>query len=137
MEGDPGRVVTLIEAPGIACHGRAFLVEPDVFEHLDHREINGYDRHAVDIVFDADTAPGIVYIGAPGNFAYLGDAPKGEMIRQILRCAGKSGRNVDYVLELARALRGLGVSDSHVFELEAGLQAAAGPGGLVGDTPGV
>ena len=28
---DPGRVVTLIEAPGQSCYGRAFLVGHDVF----------------------------------------------------------------------------------------------------------
>ncbi|MGD8580801.1 MAG: gamma-glutamylcyclotransferase, partial [Lysobacterales bacterium] len=33
----PGRVVTLVEAPGEVCEGRAFLVEPEAFSHLDHR----------------------------------------------------------------------------------------------------
>jgi cation transport regulator ChaC len=41
------------------------------------------------------------------------------MVAQISRCAGRSGHNADYVLELARALRSLDVSDPHVFELEA------------------
>ena len=44
VEQDPGRVVTLIAEPGSECAGRAFLVEPDVFGHLDYREKNGYDR---------------------------------------------------------------------------------------------
>jgi glutathione-specific gamma-glutamylcyclotransferase len=38
---NPGRVVTLIESPGASCAGRAFLIEPEVFDHLDHREKNG------------------------------------------------------------------------------------------------
>jgi len=115
---DPGRVVTLIDARGERCYGRAFLIEPDVFAHLDDREVNGYERHQVDIQFDDGESPGVVYIGPVGNFAFLGDAPLEDMAAQIRRCSGRSGRNVDYVLELARALRQLDVSDPHVFELE-------------------
>jgi cation transport regulator ChaC len=37
MPDDPGRVVTLIEAPGERCHGRAFLVEPDCHQRQLHR----------------------------------------------------------------------------------------------------
>ncbi len=119
VHSDPGRVVTLVEAPGERCHGRAFLVESDVFVHLDDREVNGYERHRIDIQFDDGQTPGVVYRAAVNNFAFLGDAPLDEMVAQIKRCTGRSGRNVDYVLELARSLRGLEVSDQHVFELEA------------------
>ncbi|MDR7049869.1 cation transport regulator ChaC [Duganella sp. 3397] len=47
----PGRVVTLIEAPGAICHGMAYLITPEVFAHLDHREKNGYLRLATPISF--------------------------------------------------------------------------------------
>jgi cation transport protein ChaC len=40
------------------------------------------------------------------------------MAAQINRCEGPSGSNRDYVLELARALRSMGYSDTHVFEVE-------------------
>lgn len=119
VQSDPGRVVTLVDAPGARCYGRAFMVEPDVFEHLDHREINGYERHRIDINFDDGKTPGVVYRAALDNFAFLGDAPLDEMVAQIRRCAGRSGRNIDYVLELARSIRQLDVTDPHVFELEA------------------
>lgn len=115
---DPGRVVTLIESPGASCVGRAFLIEHDVFEHLDHREKNGYERVAVRIEFDGRSADGVVYLAAPGNHAFLGPAPLEEMVRQVNRCTGPSGSNRDYVIELARALRELGADDPHVFELE-------------------
>jgi cation transport regulator ChaC len=49
VQSDPGRVVTLVDAPGERCYGRAFLIEPDVFEHLDDREINGYERNRIEI----------------------------------------------------------------------------------------
>ena len=119
VQSDPGRVVTLVESPGERCHGMAFLVEPDVFAHLDHREINGYERNRVDIHFDDGKTLGVVYRAAEDNFAFLGAAPLDEMVTQIKRCAGRSGRNVDYVLELARSLRQLDVTDPHVFELDA------------------
>jgi len=122
VQSDPGRVVTLVDASVERCYGCAFLVVPDVFEHLDYREINGYERHRVDIYFDQGRASGVVYHAAENNFAYLGDASLDEMVAQIKRCAGRSGRNVDYVLELAGALRALEIADPHVFELEALVQ---------------
>ena len=118
LEHDPGRVVTLGESRGERCEGRAFLVEPRVFEHLDHREKNGYQRIAVDIAFDTGIEPGVVYRAAEDNPAYLGPAPPQEMAEQIRRCTGPSGSNRDYVLRLARALRDLNVVDPHVFEVE-------------------
>ena len=118
VQTEPGRVVTLIETPGERCYGRAFLVEPEVFEHLDYREKNGYERYTVDTFFDDTHASGVVYIAATNNFAFLGDAPLDEIAAHIGLCAGPSGTNIDYLLELARTLRELGVSDPHVFELE-------------------
>ena len=72
---------------------------------------------------DGDFAAGVVYIAPVGNHAFLGDAPIEEMARQIRRSVGPSGRNVDYLLELADALRGLGTHDAHVFALEAAVRS--------------
>lgn len=117
---DPGRVVTLIESPDERCYGRAFLVGADVFEHLDHREKNGYERHNLMIHFrDDESVSGFTYRAAATNRAFLGDAPPDAMVEQIRRCKGESGSNVAYVLELARALRQLDIDDPHVFEIEA------------------
>ena len=69
------RVVTLLDAPGERCYGRAFLVEPEVFEHLDDREINGYERYRIEICFDDERATGVVYRAPVNNFAFLGEAP--------------------------------------------------------------
>ncbi len=115
---NPGRVVTLVPAASERCDGRAFLIEPAAFEHLDHREINGYERIEVDLEFEDGSAPGVMYVAATDNFAFLGEAPVDEMAAQIMRSVGPSGSNMEYVLELARALRDLGAHDEHVFELE-------------------
>ena len=45
-------MVTLIEAPGAICHGMAYLITPEIFAHLDHREKDGYLRLATPISFE-------------------------------------------------------------------------------------
>jgi cation transport protein ChaC len=123
ISSDPGRVATLIESHGDVCHGRAFLVEPAVLEHLDHREKNGYERHELTIHLETGEVPGVTYVAPTSNPAFLGDAPPQDMVAQIRRCQGASGTNVDYVLELARALRHFDIADAHVFEIEALLRS--------------
>jgi cation transport protein ChaC len=119
----PGRVVTLVERPGALCKGMAYRVSPDVFEHLDVREKNGYLRFATPMTFDDDTVEdGLVYIATEDNAAFLGPAPTAEIARQIAESAGPSGPNRDYLLHLAEALRDLGDHDSHVFEIETHLR---------------
>lgn len=115
----PGRVVTLIADPTARCIGIAYLIEHDVFDHLDHREKNGYTRHDVALTFDDARADGVVYVAHPDNEAFLGDAPLDAIARQIIVSRGPSGANVEYLLELAQALRNLDADDIHVFELAA------------------
>jgi glutathione-specific gamma-glutamylcyclotransferase len=118
-ETAPGRVVTLVQDPGAVCHGMAYLVTPEEFAHLDHREKNGYLRLATDISFeDGGSVEGLVYIATHENAAYLGPATEREIARQIATARGPSGPNSEYLLELAKALRELGKSDAHVFEIE-------------------
>ena len=116
----PGRVVTLIRAPAAVCKGVAYRVEHAVFEHLDHREKNGYERHAITISLlgSGRQAGGILYVAGADN-AYLGPAPLPELAAHIARSQGPSGSNRDYLLLLADALRELGDPDPHVLALEA------------------
>lgn len=115
----PGRVLTLCPQVGALCHGVAYRVEPEVLAHLDFREKNGYVRVIITMNFDDDdSVDGIVYIASEHNEAYLGDAPLSEIAAHIQGCAGPSGSNRDYVLQLADALRDISVHDSEVFALE-------------------
>ena len=142
----PGRVVTIIEEAGAICHGMAYLVTPEVFSHLDHREKNGYLRLATTITFDdgdgqshggsngssdgsddSDSIVGLVYIATPDNTAFLGEASEQEIARHIARSIGPSGPNSDYLNHLAHALRELGRHDQHVFEIERHLAALPPP----------
>ncbi|GAB3465940.1 gamma-glutamylcyclotransferase [Massilia terrae] len=118
-ESAPGRVVTLVPEAGAVCHGVAYLVTPEEFAHLDHREKNGYLRLATDIHFDdGSSEEGLVYIATRENAAYLGPATEWDIARQIATARGPSGPNSEYLLELAKALRMLGKTDQHVFEIE-------------------
>lgn len=121
---NPGRVVTLIQQADAFCDGMAYQVAQEViaevFDTLDYREKNGYERFQVDLHFSADDhSTGLVYIAPEDNHAYLGPAATEDIASQILRSEGPSGHNVDYLLELADALRALDAHDPHVFELEA------------------
>jgi cation transport regulator ChaC len=116
-----------VSEPGAVCHGLAYLVTPEEFAHLDHREKNGYLRLATDIRFeDGSSVEGLVYIATHENAAYLGPATERQIARQIADSCGPSGPNSEYLLELAKALRELGKDDPHVFEIEKHLMAFAG-----------
>jgi glutathione-specific gamma-glutamylcyclotransferase len=115
----PGRVVTLVSDPDALCYGVAYLIDHAVFEHLDHREKNGYERNDVDLQFADARERGVVYIAHPGNQAFLGESAIESIARQILTSTGPSGTNREYLYELAAALRNLDADDPHVFELEA------------------
>ena len=121
----PGRVVTLVEDADAVCVGAAYRVDEAVFEHLDHREKNGYERVPVTMGLsatngaapDGDTVDGVTYIASPGNVAFLGPADMDDMVAQIARSRGPSGSNRDYLFQLAAALDDLGAEDRHVEAL--------------------
>lgn len=131
----PGRVATLIPDPEAECWGTAYRVEgarvDEVLAALDHRERGGFERHVLTAALPATgglsrhSVAALVYVATPDNPDYLGPAPLDEIARQVCASVGPSGANVEYVLELARALREMGARDDHVFELASLVAAAA------------
>lgn len=124
VPGDPGRVVTLVPEGGARCWGRAYRIDSgtgeEIFDRLAYREKGGYDRIVLDLRFAEPgeaSMPGFVYFANRRNPNWLGPAPLPDIARQVRRSHGPSGANTDYVLQLARALRGMGVEDAHVFAL--------------------
>ncbi|PXX98608.1 gamma-glutamylcyclotransferase [Halomonas sp. LBP4] len=118
----PGRVATLVREPGAICHGMAYRIAPEVLRPLDVREKNGYLREVIRLHFDdgqgeGENAEGLVYLATEDNAAFLGEAPLDAIAEQIAMAHGPSGPNRDYLLNLAQALRDLGVDDPHVFAL--------------------
>ena len=128
--GSPGRVVTLVAAAQSVCWGVAYQVAGEslesIFSYLDEREQGGFRRHQVDFYPKSDpanapepsVAPALVYIAQDDNPHYLGPASVPEMALHIFHSKGPSGPNRDYLFRLAEGLRGMGVTDTHVTELE-------------------
>ena len=101
---------------------------------LDQREQEGYVRMDVELSLRLpdseasreqrfDPAAGLVYIATPDNKNYLGAASTSAIAQQVMAARGPSGPNLEYVLKLAEALRGVGAEDAHVEELVAALRA--------------
>ena len=117
----------------------------EVKAYLDIREVNGYSiqyttfypsntsekvvedekqsgdflpRHSLP---DAVVEDCLVYIGLPSNPQFLGMQTLEDVASVIVKSEGPSGRNVEYLFMLERALQGLGVGDvgcdRHVSEL--------------------
>lgn len=144
----PGRVVTLVssedwhqfkdadESPeGDIVWGVMYSIDPrhatEVREYLDHREKNGYSPQSVDVYGFEKDADGkeketlvqketLVYVGLPDNEAFVGPSPLPTLAERIFTCQGPSGRNDEYLLNLAIVTRKLSPQsvDSHLFELE-------------------
>ncbi len=115
----PGRVVTLVAEEDAECLGMAYRITPAVFQHLDHREKNGYLRQQTFLQFsDGNEELGLIYIADENNAAFLGPASDAEIAAQIANSSGPSGSNKRYLLDLANALRYLGINDPHIFALE-------------------
>ena len=131
VPGSPGRVVTLVEERNAVCWGAAYLISSDdrnkVLSHLNYREKGGYSLHELQLSFPQtgdDSVPGLIYIAGPTNPNWLGDAPLVEIASQVIESAGPSGNNIEYVLELAHALRSMQAEDPHVFDLANLIDAA-------------
>jgi cation transport protein ChaC len=127
VPGAPGRVVTLVDERGARCHGVAYRLpeaeREEVLAHLDHREKGGYARHEVPLHLAGEGAPraALVYVATAANPEYLGHAPLARLAEQIRHAHGPSGSNVEYVLQLAAALRAMDAEDDHVSALAAAL----------------
>ena len=127
VPGAPGRVVTLVPDADAICWGMAYEVAPEereaVLARLDHREKGGYDRNLERVrLKDGGELEALVYLATPENPSFLGEAPVDAIAAQVRRSVGPSGPNVEYVLELARALREMGAPDPHVEAIAAALE---------------
>ena len=120
----PGRVVTLVPDPAATTFGVAYRIPTqaitDVLEQLDEREKGGYERHivtvrAVDGAVITDDAT--IYIGGRDNPNWGGPLEIDEIARIVASAHGPSGPNLEYVLELHRALQRMDADDEHISAL--------------------
>ena len=116
-------MVTLIPEADARCWGAAYRVQAAhwdaVLLALDLREKGGYRRRQVqlELVPSGQHVEALVYVATERNPNYLGPAPLPEIAEQVLRSAGPSGSNTEYVLRLADALHDMDAEDAHVFAL--------------------
>jgi len=141
---NPGRVVTLIKDISGICVGVAYEVSSTnlnpLLEHLDYREKCGYDRiqlsvykypthgfiltnqNEVDmpsVVKITDSA--ILWVGSENpneNPEFVKDEDELVTADIILNSVGPSGKNIDYLLNMASYLRHIGVCDPYVMRME-------------------
>ncbi|CAH1377743.1 putative glutathione-specific gamma-glutamylcyclotransferase 2 [Tenebrio molitor] len=132
IPGKPGRVVTLI--PGDETdqvYGIAYKIneheQASVINHLDYREKGGYER--TPILFypkDKNKTPFeiIIYVANNNNPQYAGPADVDSIANQIVKSVGPSGTNVEYIFNLAKAMRDIApeVNDEHLFTIEKRVQ---------------
>ncbi|KAG5872465.1 hypothetical protein JTB14_010603 [Gonioctena quinquepunctata] len=125
---NPGRVVTLVPS-GNDCkvYGIAYKIKnsdiENVVNHLDFREKDGYERKFVTfypINCERKAFEITIYVANQGNINYAGYADLKDIAKQVVKSVGPSGPNVDYVYNLANAMRTLFpfVEDDHLFGLE-------------------
>jgi len=131
VPGAPGRVVTLVDAPGERCWGHAYKLDPfdeeRVLAGLDHREKGGYERLELPVNFDEKSRePGITYHAGRSNADYLGEASIHDIACQVIAASGPSGPNIDYVLQLEKALAKMNAPDAHVNEVASMIRAITG-----------
>ncbi|KAI5992225.1 ChaC-like protein [Pisolithus albus] len=140
---NPGRVVTLIHKEDWdhfsasdafpdedVVWGIAYAINPlyesEVRDYLDYREKDGYTLETLDVYTIEDGIDKVIvhnaycYVGRPHNPSFVGSEPLGDLADRIWRSVGPSGRNKDYLYQLAECVRKLApVSfDSHLFTLE-------------------
>jgi cation transport regulator ChaC len=124
----PGRVLTLVQAEG-SVWGMAYAIPrpewPAIEAALELREQQGYARLTVVVGLAADeragsiidSVPGLLYVATVANPYFIGPEPIEATAAIVRRSHGPSGSNVDYVVELERALAAMGAADPEVSAL--------------------
>ena len=115
----PGLVFGL--APGGACHGVAYRVEAalrdETIAYLRERELVTYVYREIETpaaLDDGRRVSALAYVADHENPQFAGVLPDDEALGVIRRSHGKSGPNVDYVLNTRAELHRLGIEDAEL-----------------------
>lgn len=122
----PGLVFGL--RPGGSCNGMAFEVSnenwPAVLDYLRRRELmnNVYHETQRPVRFDGgETVQALTFMANQGNSQFAGRLTIEEQARLVLMSRGEMGPNVDYVVNTARHLKEMGITDRQLEVLAARL----------------
>ncbi len=116
----PGRVATLVPDPGGRVIGAAYRIEgevPSILAYLDHREKGGYERLEVGVTTEQGPLSVLAYIGTRRCRHFVGPEEESLTASIIRVSVGPSGKNIDYLLNLQKALEELQARDAHVDAL--------------------
>lgn len=120
-ESEPGLVLALDEAPGAACEGVAFRVEPGAeaptLDYLRERELvsAAYLEKKLEIrMQDGRLIEALTYVIDPHHVQYCGGLPLEEQAAIIARATGGRGPNSDYLLNTVKHLQDLGIVDEEL-----------------------
>ena len=70
---------------------------------------------------DGGTVPSLAFLADTRHLQYAGKLAIAEQVRIVRRGVGESGGNPEYVLETARKLHELGISDRYLDDVVAAL----------------
>ena len=99
-----------------------------MIDHLDYREKGGYVRTPI-LFYPKDKVKDpfeiIIYVADNDNPQYAGPADEDVIAHQVVNSKGPSGTNVEYVFNLAKAMRNIApdVVDEHLFTIERKVQS--------------
>jgi len=115
----PGRVATLVPVADARCGGAVYHIDaadlPSAIDALHVREQQGYEVIELDVQLDdGSTVSAVTWIAPADNPYFAGGESDAAIADVVRRSHGPSGSNIEYVLELERALTALGCSDPHV-----------------------
>ena len=121
-ESFPGRVATIVPVMGGVCKGIAYGVADakwrDTLRYLDDREKAGYQRkYVLSEVDGAGSKSAVTYVSRPFVKWVCDSETEPELISRILNAKGESGRNIDYLMRLAKTLENLNITDIHIRRL--------------------
>ncbi|MNE79472.1 ChaC-like protein [compost metagenome] len=94
-----------------------------ILAHLDFREKNGYARHYVHVyhshTHEKFKSPVLIYVGTMQNpqFVDPNSETLDDVAHVIATAHGPSGKNSEYLFNLAHALAEMNVVDEHVEKL--------------------
>jgi glutathione-specific gamma-glutamylcyclotransferase len=125
----PGLVLGLDR--GGACHGIAFRVAASqrevTIEYLRERELVTavyVERNIVAHLADGTTTKALTYVADRNHAQYAGDLEPARLLKLVLDGVGRSGANVDYVLNTEAHLRESGIRDPVLEWLASQLRSA-------------
>jgi cation transport protein ChaC len=125
----PGLVLGLDQ--GGSCRGLAMKVEASrrdgVIGYLRERELvtSVYlERWRPARLAEGESVEALVYVVDRSHVQYAGRMADEEIARIVARGSGRSGRNVDYLVNTVAHLRESGVHDPHLEAVMAKLQGA-------------